>query len=159
MIQNLMLISPAFFGSRNLPILAKIPPFNFLLNGYINNLLKRENFAKLLEKVYLRKPEDYEIDSYLKPLLIKDTFKNVLYMLDVVEDVDFNPPAILSKIDMPILLIWGKKDSIVPLKNSYKFIKSIKDKKLIEIDDCGHNAMETHTDIVFESIMNFINFN
>lgn len=156
-IKDLILISPAFFGSRNYPILLKIPPISFFVSLYINSTLKRENFANLLKKVYLRPPEDYEIESYLKPLLIPNTIQNILYMLDTPEDPRFNPPDILRKIELPILLIWGDKDSIVPLDKSSKFIESIKNKKLIEVENAGHNSMETHVEIVFDNIMKYIN--
>lgn len=155
-IKDLILISPAFSGSKNLPILLKIPPINLFVNLYINSLFKKENFANLLKKVYLREPLSYEVESYLNPLLIPGTIQNVLYMLDTTEDPLYNPPDLLKKIELPILLIWGDKDSIVPLDKSYKFIDSIKNKKLVIVENTGHNSMETHVDIVFNAILQHI---
>ncbi|MFN3412414.1 MAG: alpha/beta hydrolase, partial [Exilispira sp.] len=156
MVNSLTLISPAFFGSTHFPVIAMLPPFNLFLYLYISSALQKVNFAKLLEKVYLRKPEDFEVENYLKPLLIPGTFQNVIYMLDTPEDEKFKPQDILNKIDLPVLLIWGKKDNIVPLKKSIKFIDKIKDKKLIVIEDAGHNSMETHFDIVINKILEYL---
>ncbi len=155
-LDNLILISPALSNSGNFPLITKIIPFNIFLNFYIQFSLKKENFAKILEKVYNRKPEQLEIDSYLTPLLIPDTISYVLYMLDVEEDIFYNPENILNKIEKNILLIWGEDDKIVPFAKSMRFIDLIKNKVLKTIENSGHNSMETDTESVFNFINEFI---
>ncbi len=155
LVGNLSLISPSFFSSKPSSIFTKLPPFNLLLYLYVSSILKRDNLAKFLEKVYFRKPEEFEIENYLKPLLIPKTFEYVMYMLDTAEDSNFDPPKLLDKLSLKLLLIWGKKDQIVPLKNSMKLIDKIKEKNLFIIDNAGHNSMETHVEMVFEEILSF----
>lgn len=156
-IDSVNLISPAFFSIKPYSLFTKLPPFNLFLYLYVSSTLKKENFAKLLEKIYFRKPMDYEVENYLKPLLIPKTFEYILYMLDVNEDEEYDPPKLLDKLSFNILLIWGKKDRIVPLKGSIKLVDKIKEKNLFIIDNAGHNSMETHAEIVFEQIMKHIN--
>lgn len=153
LVSSISLISPAFFSSKPYSIFTKLPPFNLLLYLYVSSALKKDNFAKLLEKVYFRKPEEFEIENYLKPLLIPKTIEYVMYMLDTPEDLNFDPPKLLDKLPFNLLLIWGKKDQIVPLKNSMKLVDKIKEKNLFIIDDAGHNSMETHAEMVFEEIL------
>lgn len=44
----------------------------------------------------------------------------------------------MNKITCPTLLIYGKEDTVTPLKLGYDIKNNIKDSSLIEIDDCGH---------------------
>jgi len=39
---------------------------------------------------------------------------------------------------MPVLIIWGKEDSIIYLDHAYVANKMIKHSKLVIFEDCGH---------------------
>lgn len=47
----------------------------------------------------------------------------------------------LSDIEAPTLIVWGKKDMLVPVKDAYKFDELISDSRLIVYEDIGHVAM------------------
>ncbi|MEM2760753.1 MAG: alpha/beta hydrolase [Nitrososphaerales archaeon] len=44
----------------------------------------------------------------------------------------------LHKIKVPTLIVWGKKDGLIPVKFARKFHAYIKDSKLVIMDNCGH---------------------
>ena len=47
----------------------------------------------------------------------------------------------LDDITCPTLIVWGKKDLLVPVKDAYAFDELIPDSRLIVYDDVGHVAM------------------
>jgi len=46
----------------------------------------------------------------------------------------------LSELMMPTLLVWGAKDSIIPVSHAYAAAEIIPDCQLEIFDDCGHNV-------------------
>ncbi len=44
----------------------------------------------------------------------------------------------LSRITVPTLILWGKKDRVIPIKYADDFVKVIKNCKYIEMKGCGH---------------------
>jgi len=44
----------------------------------------------------------------------------------------------LSRIAVPTLILWGKKDRVIPIKYADDFVKVIKNSKYIEMKGCGH---------------------
>lgn len=68
-----------------------------------------------------------------------------------------NSPVItekLSKISVTTLLIWGRHDSMIPIKYSKDFVSSIKNCKYVVMENCGHTPHvedpEKFSDIVLE---------
>jgi pimeloyl-ACP methyl ester carboxylesterase len=47
----------------------------------------------------------------------------------------------LDDVKCPTLIVWGKKDLLVPVKDAYKFDELIPDSRLIVYQDVGHCAM------------------
>jgi pimeloyl-ACP methyl ester carboxylesterase len=47
----------------------------------------------------------------------------------------------LDDIKCPTLIVWGKKDLLVPVKDAYVFDKLVPDSRLIVYEDVGHVAM------------------
>jgi pimeloyl-ACP methyl ester carboxylesterase len=48
----------------------------------------------------------------------------------------------LNKIGVPTILIWGKKDEIIPVEAGRKMQKLIKGSELVEFERCGHLPQE-----------------
>jgi pimeloyl-ACP methyl ester carboxylesterase len=47
----------------------------------------------------------------------------------------------LDDVKCPTLIVWGKKDLLVPVKDAYRFDELIPDSRLIVYEDVGHVAM------------------
>ena len=47
----------------------------------------------------------------------------------------------LSSIECPTLILWGRKDILVPIKDAYEFDRLIPDSRLSVYDDTGHVPM------------------
>jgi pimeloyl-ACP methyl ester carboxylesterase len=51
---------------------------------------------------------------------------------------DYRAKAVLPQLQIPMLLLWGTKDKMVPPKLAPLFVKHNPNLKLVEIEDAGH---------------------
>ena len=64
--------------------------------------------------------------------------------------------GIMPNIKAPTLMIWGDKDTAVPINRAYELNKLIKNSKLIVYENCTHYAYLEKLDEVCNEINNFI---
>ncbi len=103
--------------------------------------LTSNKIEKLLTSAYGRQPEKAEIDQYLAPLRLKGAPKAILAVSACSHEVFTVDSRTLS---IPVLAIWGEKDTWVPLPSRKAILDKIPDLKLEVIGGAGHNPMETH---------------
>jgi len=85
--------------------------------------------------------------DYLKVTgVMKETFKKV-----IAEDLSY----LWRKINLPVLIIWGRKDKMTPLRDAYLMKANIKD-SVLKIFDCGHCPHHEEPDLLIKTILNFI---
>ena len=58
--------------------------------------------------------------------------------------------------DIPCLIMWGEKDSLIPVDHINKFRQILKDAKLMVIADAGHSPFVEKTAIVYQRILTFL---
>ena len=64
-----------------------------------------------------------------------------------------------SKIDMPVLIVWGKEDNMMPETQRYRFVYALQKSEKVQhrrIPDAGHYAGIDQPEIVAEYILNFL---
>jgi pimeloyl-ACP methyl ester carboxylesterase len=47
----------------------------------------------------------------------------------------------LEDVEVPTLIVWGRNDLIVPVRDGFEFARLIRDSELVVFDDCGHVPM------------------
>ena len=95
------------------------------------------------------------IQGYSEPFLDKDdVFQGLVKLLRDRED-DLSSQE-LEKIHLPVLLIWGKHDKIVPLSTGKRLHRDLPSSKLVVIDDAGHLLPEEKPEMVCERILEFL---
>jgi 3-oxoadipate enol-lactonase len=62
----------------------------------------------------------------------------------------------LEKIKVPVLIIHGEKDSIVPIKNAIAFSKKIKNSKFVKIPKFDHDIHHNAVKEISEAIEDFL---
>ena len=72
------------------------------------------------------------------------------------QSYDFDRESFLSKINMPVLLMHGKNDTIFPAENSVVMSEKIKNSRLILLDDTDHIIVLNNFPEVSEAIENFV---
>ncbi|GIV44255.1 MAG: hypothetical protein KatS3mg035_1378 [Bacteroidia bacterium] len=107
------------------------PSANFLTRALLNSayvhrlgevLLQRyftqpERFKKILASAYGQMPDEEALKGYLKPLTVTDAAKGILSTAAQSSRFSIDYPKILDKM----VLIWGEKDTWVPLATAKKF--------------------------------------
>ena len=60
------------------------------------------------------------------------------------------------KLNLPTLILWGKEDKIIDVKNAKIFNKNIKNSKLVIFDRLGHMPMIEDAELTANSIIKFL---
>jgi pimeloyl-ACP methyl ester carboxylesterase len=72
--------------------------------------------------------------------------------LDALTDYDFRDR--LENVKVPVLLVWGREDNLVPVEDADEFEQRIPNARKVILDDTGHVPMlerpETFNDLVIE---------
>jgi len=63
----------------------------------------------------------------------------------------------LSNIVIPTLLIWGERDTMIPVKYAHDFASSIKNCQLEIMENCGHTPHVEEPIKFSEKVLNFLN--
>ena len=64
-----------------------------------------------------------------------------------------------GQLSLPVLLLWGRHDRIVPISQGERLLNAIPGSRLEVIEECGHNPQEEKPDQTFAIIDNFISRN
>lgn len=64
--------------------------------------------------------------------------------------------ACYDKIRIPVLLLWGRQDRIVPLFQGERLERAIPGAKLVILEECGHNPQEEKPRETFEILDRFV---
>lgn len=110
-----------------------------VLGRYV--LLKEDRMGKLLESAYGRPVTAEEVKGYLDPLKRPGSEGAFIDMIMSSTQID---ESRLKEISVPVIGIWGEKDTWVSVQNGYKLEKMMPNFKLYVIDGAGHCSMETH---------------
>jgi pimeloyl-ACP methyl ester carboxylesterase len=62
----------------------------------------------------------------------------------------------LKTIDVPTLLIWGRRDRVVPLRLGKRLERDLPNARLIVIDRCGHAPHQEHPAEVIAALRQFV---
>jgi len=87
-------------------------------------------------------------DYYLADGIMKETMKRIGKEEPLEE--------LLEKIQIPTLILWGKKDDILPIKDAYKIREEIKNSELKILQKARHSPHREAPEELAESIIQFI---
>lgn len=166
-----ILIGHSFGGKTSIGLALKYPELIesiVLINASgikPRNSLKRALFiipAKLLGALF-----SLPILNKIKPLARKIFYKGLVREQDylkaskVMQDsmknvLKINYDEQLAQISVPVLLVWGEKDTYTPLWNGQKFAKLIPGAKLQVVRDATHNLPIKQPKLVAQYINDFI---
>jgi pimeloyl-ACP methyl ester carboxylesterase len=69
-------------------------------------------------------------------------------------DYDFRDR--LSDVKVPTLIVWGERDSIIPIRDADEFERLIEDSRKVVMKDCGHIAMAERPDAFNDVLVDFL---
>jgi len=148
MIDKLVLISPA--GIMKEPTTA--------LNHYIAAAMYPtfENAKKAFQEMTGSETVD---EIYTKDFVNRMQLPNAKYAFMSAVMGSKAAPALedrLPKIETPTLIVWGKKDGLIPHKFAEQFHAGIKESKFVTMEDCGHTPYFEKPDKFCKIVLEFL---
>ncbi|OOG74943.1 alpha/beta fold hydrolase [Algoriphagus sp. A40] len=126
---------------------------NPLISGIFLKCTPKFLFARNMKEVYAdeSKIQEKTTDRYYELMLREGNRQATLDRIKIPRnsEIDF------ERLTMPTLILWGGKDSWIPLSNAYALEKAIPGSNLIVFDQAGHVPME---EIPTESVAEYLAF-
>lgn len=135
-VSKLVLIAPDGFASPGFAYgqKAEVPALLSIMSYVLPKALYRPN----IEAAYAnpKRLTDTVFDRYYDLTLAPGSREALLARMQQTVLVD--PRPILPKITQPVLLLWGKKDALIPVANAQDYLKALPDARLTTFDTLGH---------------------
>lgn len=113
-----------------------------------------DNIRTLLTSAFGETPDDEAVKGYLDALKVPRTASSIL---DQWRNRGDGTSYDASKIEAPVLIIWGSEDTWVSIENGERLHKAIEGSEMHVIDGAGHNVMETHELRFNTTLLAFLN--
>jgi pimeloyl-ACP methyl ester carboxylesterase len=81
---------------------------------------------------------------------------NIQNMLALARSKQFPDSMLITKVQCPTLIIWGKEDVVIPVEHAAKFHRDIKNSRVIIYDPCGHTPMMERTEDLTKDFLQFV---
>jgi pimeloyl-ACP methyl ester carboxylesterase len=123
-----------------------------------NPMLRYDKVKEVFEKMYAHPSRllpividlfNYAIEKPCARDAFESTFRN-----STTTRVESDRLKQISNI--PCLIIWGRKDNLIPLEYVKEFMNDLPNAKLQIIEDSGHSPFVEKTALVYESIRSFL---
>jgi len=62
----------------------------------------------------------------------------------------------IDKLNLPILIIWGDRDTLIPVENAYRYHKLYKNSLLTIVSGANHSLLIEHSEQAIQSIKTFL---
>jgi 2-hydroxy-6-oxonona-2,4-dienedioate hydrolase len=120
-----------------------------------NNIISYRSMERLMKGVYGRPLDSAEMKGYMDPLFIEGSAASVINIYANAGEVrHLHADGLL---DLPVLVIWGKKDHTIYPKNGRKLKRNVPTIDLKIIPAAAHAPMETHPEIFNKLLLDFLN--
>jgi pimeloyl-ACP methyl ester carboxylesterase len=67
-----------------------------------------------------------------------------------------DPVPFLERIDVPVLLLWGEEDGMIPVQNGQDYLDALPNARLVRLPDLGHLPMEEGPARSLEPVLEFL---
>lgn len=155
-VRKVILIDPAGYPIENAKgslafTLGRIPVLKNMLTIFTPTFIVR----KSLEDVYGNKSliTDELVKQYRDMACREGNRDALLVRLSMDQAGD---TTLVSKLNMPTLVIWGTLDQLIPVDNAYKFQRDLPMDTLAILKSVGHVPMEESPELVIPLVTQFI---
>jgi pimeloyl-ACP methyl ester carboxylesterase len=128
---------------------------SLLLSYMEHTYLSFHNFRKELKSIYGYLPDTATVNEFLKPMAIEGSAETVINLIANAKEI--RPLNAEGLKDLNVLVIWGKKDKTIRLRNAKKLTRVATNIELKVIPDARHIPMETNPGEFNPLLMNFLN--
>jgi len=136
--------------------MSKMKGTNQILVSLANqDIISYNSMKRLMKQVYGRPLDSAEMKGYIDPLRINGSAASVINIYANAHEIrHLHADGLL---DLPVLVIWGKKDRTIYLRNARKLKRNVPTIDLKIIPDAHHAPMETHPQQFNELLLDFLN--
>lgn len=140
LVTSLVLISPDGFASPGFEYgkAASVPGMMEVMRYVLPKFLVRANLAPSYGDA--SKLSEATLNRYYDLMLAPGGRAALLARLK--QTLLINPEPVLSQIRAPALLVWGKKDQLIPFTNVSDYQRILHDSQLVAFPDLGHVPQE-----------------
>jgi pimeloyl-ACP methyl ester carboxylesterase len=152
--RKLVLISPDGFASPGFQYgeSPKVPVVLNLMKYFLPRALLRSNLAAAYGDP--SRLGDSTVDRYYDLLLAPGNREAMIQRMQ--QSVLSDPIPLLRQIRAPTLLLWGKKDRLIPFSNSADYLSAVVNARLVAFEDLGHVPHEEAPQTSLPALMQFI---
>jgi pimeloyl-ACP methyl ester carboxylesterase len=136
--------------------MSKMQGYNeFLVSLTQKDLISYHSMERQMKKVYGRPLDSAEMKGYMDPLRIDGSAASVINIFANAREIrHLHADGLL---DLPVLVIWGKKDKTIHLSSAKKLKRNVPTINLKIIPDAYHAPMETNPQQFNELLVDFLN--
>jgi 2-hydroxy-6-oxonona-2,4-dienedioate hydrolase len=120
-------------------------------------VIEFKKLQHLLKGLYGYIPDSTVVEGYLQPLQIEGSAECILNVFANAREIQHLHSDVLK--ELPVLVVWGKKDRTIRYFSAKKFINSFPNIDLKIIPGARHSPMETHAGIFNGYLVEFLNKN
>ncbi|HRZ85320.1 MAG TPA: alpha/beta hydrolase [Candidatus Paceibacterota bacterium] len=151
-VESAVFISPSYNPSKR-----KITKFVISMLKPVNWIVPyNEKIGRHLDYSKYKNTGDWNLRR-MKADIKNTGLKSVI--ISTIESYKFNGKKTLKKINFPVLIVHGKKDTIFPLKDSLDMSQMIKGSKLVMFDKANHIIVLNCFNDLTKSIEEFLDKN
>jgi len=153
-VSKLVLISPDGFASPGFDYgkPPQVPAVLNLMKYFLPRSLMRSNLAAA-----------YGDPSRLKPAVVERYYDLLLApgsraaMISRMQQIVLEDPIpLLRQIEIPTLLLWGRKDRLIPFANSADYLRALPNATLVDFPELGHVPQEESPDEALKPLERFL---
>jgi len=136
-------------------ILARQKQYKKIMVSYMEKrLITYKSVRNAVKKNYRYIPDSTVVINYLTPLLREGTAGSILNVWAKAREI--TPLNADGLKNIPVLVIWGKKDRTIYLRTGKHFVKHVPHAQLVVIHRSGHDPMETQPDLFNSLFVGFL---
>jgi len=152
MVKGIAMISLPDFAQREEAIPAFLRPIVSTVEGLVASplllkslfyVVRRPQVVRKWAGIAYSKPEavsDELVEILTRPAQERGAAATFSNLMRAMTSAGFGPPvkSILPNLEIPLLLIWGRQDRMIPANLAAQFSKLNPSLELVEIDNAGH---------------------
>jgi pimeloyl-ACP methyl ester carboxylesterase len=153
-VEGLVLISPDGYASPGFEYGKKpsVPMMMYALPYAMpKSMLRASILPAYADPAHL---SDTTVTRYWDMMRAPDVRQAIIARLrqTILED----PRSALQEIAVPVLLIWGEKDGMIPFRNAQDYLATLKSAKLVSFPDLGHVPQEEDPDRSLKPVLDYL---
>jgi pimeloyl-ACP methyl ester carboxylesterase len=151
---KLVLVSPDGFASPGFDYdtAPSVPAVLTLMRYALPKFMVRSNLAQSYGDPAVL--AESTVDRYYDLLLAPGSRQALLDRLG--QTVLTDPRPTLKNIAIPVLLVWGEKDALIPFSNAQDYLDHLPDARLVSFPDLGHVPHEEAPARTLPPVMKFL---